>query len=148
MPVNPQADIDAVRAYSGGRATTNLPDSDIDDILTQTADEVIERVGPDATPSYLPNLRRKLHLLIATAEVLIRYIDTEGKRANILSEIETLAAKLTNPEPQDDDAHTIVDSVDYQSYPLNVNGSYYSGIRRRFIPRGLEGLGTSTFIGI
>lgn len=148
MPVNLQAEIDEARFLAGSVASANLLDSNIDQALTESNDEVTERTGMDSTSTYLPNLRRKMKILVAVADLLIPFKNSSDIRDSILKEIENVETRLTNPHPNDPDSESLVDSAGYQSYPLNINGSYYSGVKRRFIPRGYEGLGSSVFIGI
>lgn len=125
---NPDEEINEVRANLGKTSSSNVSNTEIDLALTGANDQVLEDTGfnTESDPPYQkPELIKKLKILNATAYLLIRFADKVELRESILKEIARNNKNITDAEIADTDEETIIDSVDYETYPLNANSGFY-----------------------
>jgi hypothetical protein len=124
--INPQDEIDEVRANCGGAGESNLPEADIDMALSMANEETTERTGLLPTDPRLPHLRRKMKLLIATAYLLTRFSDMDKVRDSITREVRDLTNTMKVLESTDEDEESLIDSNPYDYEQVNqVN--YWGG---------------------
>jgi hypothetical protein len=139
MPtVNPQDEINEVRANTGGIGVLNLGDAEIDTALSAADQETTERTGLDSNSTYKPYLRRKIKILVATAYLLIRFKNSKDVLRIINDEIRQTQTLLSQPDLSDTDDETIIDSNDsidgYVTLATQLN--YWSGPRKRSVGTG------------
>jgi hypothetical protein len=140
MPINPQDEIDAVRANCGSPGESNLSDADIDDALSGANEETTERTGLLETDPRYPHLRRKMKLLLATAYLLMRFDKMVQVRDSLVREIERLTTQMKTFESTDEDEESIIDSDPYATADAQqVN--YWVGGKKRTVA------GTRTLYG-
>jgi hypothetical protein len=135
--INPQDEIDEVRANCGGAGESNLPEADIDSALSMADEETTERTGMLPSDLRLPHLRRKMKLLIATAYLMVRFTDMKDVRFSIVRELELLTNAMKVLESTDEDDESIIDSdptvtADAQQINYWTRGKKRSLITSRF----------------
>lgn len=124
--INPQDEIDEVRANCGGAGESNLPEIDIDSALSMADEETTERTGLLPSDARLPHLRRKMKLLIATAYLLTRFADMDKIRDSITREVRDLTNQMKILESTDADEESLIDSNPYD-YELANQVNYWGG---------------------
>lgn len=140
---NSAEEISKVRFNLGKTASSNVSDAEIDSALTTAEDTVLENTGynTESDPAYeKPEVIKRLKILNATADLLIGFADKVELRESILKEIRGIVKGVTTPELSDDEDETIIDGIDYETYPLNQeSGTYWSGVKQRAIRRSSSG---------
>jgi hypothetical protein len=134
--INPADEIAEVRANCGGAGEGNLPEIDIDSALSMADEETTERTGLLPNDPRLPQLRRKMKLLIATAYLMVRFADMKDVRFSIIRELELLTASMKVLESTDEDDESIIDSdpgttADQQQLNYWVRGKHRSILSTR-----------------
>ena len=138
---NSTEEINKVRFNLGKTASSNVSDAEIDSALTTAEDTVLEDTGfnTESDPAYeKPDVIKRLKILNATADLLIGFAEKVELRESLLKEIRGIVKGITQPELSDDDDETIIDGIDYETYPLNQTGKYWSGVKQREV-RGTGG---------
>ena len=140
MPtINPQDEIDEVRLNCGSPGENNLSDADIDSALSSADDETTERTGLLPTDNRLPNMRRKMKLLLATSYLLIRFSGQDKNRDSIVREVERMTNNMKILETTDTDDETLTDTIDDDEYSQGLQMNYWRDGTRRTLPIRFRG---------
>ena len=118
-----------VRQMSGSTRTRNVSDARISQIIDDNWNRITEETGIAVTDllAVYYNIATQIVRRYATAEILIGSPDMIDTRNSLLREATLMIATLSKPDPSDPDSEIIVDTDDYQTYPLNPTGEIWLG---------------------
>ncbi len=122
-------EITIVRQMAGGTRTKNIADARISQIIDDNWNRITEETGiavNDLLATYY-NIATQIVRRYAVAEILIGSPDMNDTRNSLLREATNMIATLAKPDPSDPDSEIIVDTDDYQTYPLNPGGEVWLG---------------------
>ncbi len=122
-------EIAIVRAMAGGTRTKNLADARVSQIIDDNWNRITEETGIAVTDllAVYYNIATQIVRRYAVAEILIGSPDMTDVRNSLLREATNMISQLAKPDPSDPDSEVIVETDDYQTYPLNPNGEVWLG---------------------
>lgn len=138
--VNPSDERTEVRMNCGNTGESNLAEADIDKALSMADEETTERTGLLPDDIRMPDLRRKMKVLIASAYLMIRFSNLVDVRASVLKEIDNLTEKMQVLEDTSaiDDETIMEEGVD-DEYVASTVSSFWTGGKRRSSSRVTDG---------
>lgn len=122
-------EITIVRQMAGNTRVRNLSDERIGQIIDDNWFRVTEETGiaiDDLSNTYY-NVATQMVRRLAVAEIFIGWPDMVDTRNSLLREVQNMIAQIAKPDPSDPDSEIIVSTDEYETYPLNANGTIWLG---------------------